>query len=94
MNIKRRKKKACPHLREYKMYDEHLPLVIQLLDVGPAEVVCLAGALEREHSRVVETEVQLASSVILLVIFASFMSLVIHVGMDSLPQYVDFELDE
>lgn len=47
------------------MHNEHLALIVDLLHFGPAEVMCLAGALKGQDATVVDTQVQLVAPVIL-----------------------------
>jgi hypothetical protein len=52
-------------LIERKMHDEHLPLIVDLLHLGPAKVMRLARALEGQDAAVVDAKVQLIAPVIL-----------------------------
>lgn len=47
------------------MHNEHPALEVDLVHLGPLEVVRLAAALEREDAAVVDAQVQLVTSVIL-----------------------------
>lgn len=52
-------------LIECKMHNEHLSLIVYLLNLSPAKVMCLAGALESKNATVVDAKVQLVAPVVL-----------------------------
>jgi hypothetical protein len=65
LNDKHSKPSYTADLIECKVHNEHLSLIIDLLNLSPAKVMCLAGALEGKNATVVDAEVQLVAPVIL-----------------------------
>lgn len=48
-----------------QVYDKHFALVVDLLHLGPVEVVCLPAALEGQYAAVVDAQVQSVAPVVL-----------------------------